>query len=343
MIKKQLALVTGGTGKIGPVLVAELLSNAYRVRVLVRRMDALASVPFYGNPDIEFVRGDITDAASLKHALEGVNVVFHLAALLHINNPGPEMMGKYNDVNVNGTRNLLSAAMAENVSRLVLFSTISIYGSGTREQSFDETSPVNPKGMYAISKLGAEAIAHEFNKKTRDQPPLVTILRLASVYGKHMAGNYLLLVNALKKGFLCLPGGGASMRTLIHEKDVAAGAVIAARNPMAAGKTYNLTDGHAHTLKDIVESIKAALDKKAIVINLPEYPLVFMSDFIKKYHNSNTNKYKLVSEFLLKIDYMLGKLMEDVIADGSKIQHELGFKPAFNLRQGWLDALGKLY
>ena len=341
MTQKKLAFVTGGTGKIGPVVVAELLNRGYRVRVLVRRsLDHLASAWFYVSPDIELVKGDITDASSLKHALEGVDVVFHLAGLLHIVKSGHEMMEKYNDVNVNGTRNLLITAMAENVSRVVLFSTISVYGSGTREQRFYENSPVNPEGMYALSKIEAEAIAHEFNKKTRDQPPLVTILRLASVYGKHMAGNYLFLVNALKKGFLCLPGGGRSVRTLIHEKDVAAGAILAARHPAAAGKTYNLTDGYAHSLKNIVESIKSALDKKAIVLNLPEYPLLFMSGFIKKYHINGSNRYKLLSSSLLKVDYMMGKLMEDVIADGSKIQHELGFKPYFNLREGWLNALG---
>lgn len=333
----ELVLVTGGTGKLGPVIIDELLKAGYRVRVLVRTKRALEKVPFKKTRDIELVVGDVTDRVSMEHAVVGVNVVFHLAARLHVNRPDRKMYAGYYDVNIKGTRNLLETAMEENVSRVILFSTISVYGPGSLKRRFYETTPVNPKGVYAVSKNEAENVAREINQKFKNRPPMVTILRLASVYGKHMTGNYQLLVRLLKRGFFFLPGGGSCIRTLIHERDVASASILAARHPVAAGKIYNLTDGYVHTLKDIVNAILCGMGRNAVIMNFPEYPLHLLTEYLEAF--CIRHQHHIFVSFFSKMAYMLNKLMENVGVDGCKIQDELGFQPFFDLRGGWHDIL----
>src|SRR5690554_915924 len=122
MTSVQSALVTGVSGTVGPTLVRHLLAAGHRVRVLLR------SEPEAGllSAEAEQMRGDVTDAASLIPAVEGVDVVFHLAAKLHINNPSPELAKEYHRVNVEGTRNVARAAREAGVRRFIHFSTINV-------------------------------------------------------------------------------------------------------------------------------------------------------------------------------------------------------------------------
>src|SRR5258708_37376498 len=99
----NVALVTGATGAIGPSLVAHLLANGYQVRAFSRHRPALGLMP----ATAEHIQGDITDKDSLKKALDNVDLVLHLAALLHIENPPPQMASLYQAVNVAGTQNVV--------------------------------------------------------------------------------------------------------------------------------------------------------------------------------------------------------------------------------------------
>ena len=337
----KLALVTGGTGKIGPALIQALINKGYRVRVLVRSGNSRERLCFdNANSPVGFIRGDVTNLSSLRLAVKDVDVVFHLAALLHDPHPDASMRKRYHDVNVGGTRNVLTAAMKANVRRFVHYSTISVYGPGDRALRFVEESPANPEGIYAVTKHEAEAVVREFNSKP-GRSPWVSVLRLASVYGGHMTGNYLYLVNALQKGVFAMPGKGGALRTLVHEKDVATASVLAAIHADAPGKTYNLTDGDIHSLKDIAEAIQNAIKRKTIILCFPERPLRCFADVGAQYFAAKNDS--ILRSSVLHVKYLLDKLTENVAVDGSKIQRELGFLPAFDLRKGWTDALRSLH
>ncbi len=367
------ALVTGATGKIGRLLTKELLRQNFRVRLFLRDRTVNfqsifscsiepSSTIVQPNPNIEIFFGEITDYHSVVAAVSGVDYIFHLAALLHINNPHPSMYGKYYDVNVIGTKNIVDAASKAGVKRVVIFSTISVYGTNIPNylhsnkeifsdiQTFSEVSPVNPLTIYAKTKLLAEQYCSSN----------VTVLRIASVYGTHMAGNYLRLIQAVRRGFFSIPVNNKGLsvyRTLIHEKDVVSGAILAATHPEAAGRTYNLTDGEIHSLEDIVKAIADALSVKVFIFNSPERVIRSVANLLdilnkkiiqpytdQAYNNKSVYIYRIINKINNSIEkalYSFDKLTENIAIDGYKIQRELGFQPKYNLQSGWSDALVK--
>ena len=172
-----------------------------------------------------------------------MNVVFHLAAKLHINDPSPQLAAEYRRVNVEGTAQLAEAARLAGVRRLVIFSTINVYGCSPPGALLDEQSPLCGDSCYAASKIEAEKIA------LTTLPAVV--LRLAAVYGPSMKGNYPRLLRALQQRRFAFVGKGDNRRTLVHLEDVCAASLLAAEHPRAVGQIYNVTDGRrAHASRD---------------------------------------------------------------------------------------------
>ena len=117
-----------------------------------------------------------------------------MAALLHIVNPPPEMREKYERVNIGGTATVVEAAIKAGVKRVVLFSTIAVYGPSDGSV-LNEMSPTHPDTFYAQTKCAAEQIV--LNARGADGQPLGTVLRLGAVYGPRIKGNYERLTRAL--------------------------------------------------------------------------------------------------------------------------------------------------
>ncbi|MBF0201259.1 MAG: NAD-dependent epimerase/dehydratase family protein [Desulfamplus sp.] len=344
-----MVLLTGATGKIGKLLAAELLRQNFKVRILVRKGSSSA-LSHRLPSDAEIFRGDIRDFSSVSKAVEGVSLVFHLAALLHVNLPDPSMDLDYHNINVLGTWNILKASLYHGVQRVVFFSTVAVYGNSVYGETFCEESRINPTTPYAVTKAGAEQLAIGVNDmlKSKDRFPLVTILRLSSVYGPGVTGNYLKLIGAVRRGFFIIPADSrlnpaGALRSLINEEDVVRGAILAATHPEAPGKIYNLTDGHVHTLQDIVLSIAGAMDKKMILIKVPAKPFQLTVDKLDRFSSLNCLIPNKIAVFLGHVSHALDKLMENCPVNGSKIQRELGFKPKYNLNQGWHRAMLEMY
>ena len=124
----QTAMITGATGVVGPGLVEELLRRGIRVRILSRRPVPrdLFSIP------VDVIAGDVADPDAVARAADGADVVYHLAARLHTPDPDRSLRAEYERVNVEGTRAVMKAALAAGVRRVVLFSTVSVYGANRR-------------------------------------------------------------------------------------------------------------------------------------------------------------------------------------------------------------------
>lgn len=320
-------LVTGGTGAIGPTLVRRLLEQGHQVRVLARHALPVNTLP----SSVEFYQGDITDTDVLAVACHGVKVVFHLAAKLHINNPSEELKAEYQRVNVTGTRNLAEAAQEAGISRLVFFSTISVYGPTRPGEVLDEGSSPQPQSFYMQTKREAEIVALSATQRDSRQP-LATVLRLAAVYGPRIKGNYASLVSAIQKRWFIPIGTGTNRRTLVYDRDVASAALLAAEHPLAAGQTYNVTDGQIHTVSEILDAIYLAFH-----MHRPRYhiPTPFVRFPIKVVEHS----FHLVGKSSPISQAMIDKLLEDVAVSGDKIQRELGFQPQYDLLLGWHEAI----
>ncbi len=139
-------LVTGGAGFIGSFLVDELVQRGHRVKIydnLVPQVHPNGSLPDYINPDAEFIHGDVCDYDSLKHAFDGVDVVFHQAAAVGVGQSQYQVK-HYVDVNIGGTANMLDILANEKtrVSKLIVAASMSSYGEG--QYACDACGDVTP-------------------------------------------------------------------------------------------------------------------------------------------------------------------------------------------------------
>lgn len=318
-------LATGATGAVGPRVVSALREAGHRVLVLA--MDA--PTPGLLPDDVEIRLGDITDAAVVASSMSDIDAVFHLAALLHIVNPPPELREKYERINVGGTAMVVDAAIKAGVKRVVLFSTIAVYGpSGGRV--LDEESVTSPDTFYGQTKLAAEKIV--LTARRADGQPLGTVLRFGAVYGVRIKGNYQRLVHALSHGRFIPIGDGCNRRTLVYEKDVARAAVLAMQHPAAAGKVYNVTDGQFHTIQDINLAICTVLGRKPPRLSIPIVPVRLAAGVLEDVAGLIGLRSPIVRA-------TIDKYIEDVAVDSQRIQVELGFMPQYDLRTGWQETI----
>ena len=324
----QTILVTGATGAVGPCVVHALHQAGFCIRSF--SVDTPDMGTFQQN--VEVLIGDVTDQVAVQSAMKGVDAVIHMAALLHIVNPPPELCEKYERVNIGGTATVVEAAIKAGVKRVVLFSTIAVYGSSDGSV-LNEMSPTHPDTFYAQTKRAAEQIV--LNAKGADGQPLGTVLRLGTVYGSRIKGNYERLTQALARNRFIPIGSGLNRRTLVYDKDVGRAAALAVSHPVAAGKVFNVTDGEFHTLNEIIESICSALGRKPPGLSLPVGPTRTLIGLAEK-----------GSQFIglkpLVTKAIIDKYTEDIAVDGSLIQKELGFMPQYDLKIGWEETIKEM-
>lgn len=327
-LNKPLILITGATGAIGPRVVHALDQAGLRIRTF--SIDTPASGMF--PQSVENLIGDVNDQVAVQSAIQGVATVVHMAALLHIVNPSPELCAKYERVNIGGTATIVEAAIKAGVKRMVLFSTIAVYGRSDG-CVLKEMSPTHPDTFYARTKLSAEHII--LNARGADGQPLGTVLRLGAVYGSRIKGNYEKLTRALAQHCFIPIGNGLNRRTLIYDKDVGRAAVLAVSHPSAAGLVFNVTDGGFHALNKIIESICSALGRKSPLLSLPVRPMRIVAGLIEKVTNTIGIKAPVTKE-------MVDKYTEDIAVDGSLIQEKIGFIPQYDLKTGWEETIREM-
>lgn len=321
-------LITGATGAVGPSVVNVLDQAGYQVRSF--SVDPPSAGMF--RQSVQVLIGDVNDQAAVRSAMQDVDAVVHLAALLHIVNPPPALQEKYERINVGGTSSVVDAAVRAGVRRVVLFSTIAVYEPSNGRILTEDTPPC-PDTFYAQTKLSAEKIV--LAAKGQDGEKIGTVLRLGAVYGSRIKGNYERLTRALARHRFIPIGSGLNRRTLVYEKDVGQAAVLAVSHPAAAGRVFNVTDGQFHTLNEIIESVCFALGRKPPLLSLPVGPVRFVAGVVE-------DMARLAGIKSPAIRATIDKYTEDIAVDGSFIQRELGFMPKYDLKAGWEDAIKEM-
>jgi len=319
-VTRRVALVTGATGAVGPAVVAAL-SKTYDVRTFSRQPPPTG---LFATPVTPFT-GDVADADALGRAARGAEVIVHLAALLHIVDPPASLRAEYERVNVRGTAAVIEAAKAEGVSRVVLMSTIAVYGYSARGR-LDEDSSLHPETFYGETKLSAERVA--LAARRPDGSPLATVLRSAAVYGPRVKGNYDRLVRALARRRFVPIGRGDNLRTLVFDQDLASATALAAMHPAGAGRVYNVSDGTPHPLREIIAAICAALGRRPPRWHAPVGPVRLAL--------------RAASVVDRRLPRMLEKYLEEIAVDASRIQAELGFRPVTPLVDGWRAVVAEM-
>jgi dTDP-L-rhamnose 4-epimerase len=298
-------LITGGAGFIGSHLADDLLSNGFNVRVLDNLSDqvhgANSARPSYLNADVELHCGDVRDTDTLKKALHGIDAVFHLAAAVGVGQSMYEI-AQYTSINNQGTANLLQTLIENPVERLIVASSMSLYGEGLyrspdgrlvagRERSLEqlqardwelrnsdgqmltplptpETKPPSLASIYALSKFDQEQMCLIFGRAYR--VPTVA-LRFFNVYGTRQAlSNPYTGVLAIFSSRLLndkapmIFEDGQQRRDFVSVKDVAQACHLALQVPQAAGNVFNVGSGRDFTICEIAEKICEAMGKGAI-------------------------------------------------------------------------------
>lgn len=182
-MSEKRVLVTGADGFIGSHLAEALVANGFDVRAFVYYNSFgsrgwLDHVPTTVTDDIDFHAGDIRDSSSVRAAVDGCDIVLHLAALIAIPY-SYEAPGSYVDTNVIGTLNVLQAARDFGVSRVVQTSTSEVYGSALRVP-IDEEHPLQAQSPYAATKIAADQLALSFHRSFETP---VSVCRPFNTYG----------------------------------------------------------------------------------------------------------------------------------------------------------------
>ncbi|MDP9225773.1 MAG: NAD-dependent epimerase/dehydratase family protein [Actinomycetota bacterium] len=286
------------------------MADGLDVRVLARTAPRMGVLP----ADVEIVLGDVSDPAAVANAIGGVDVVHHLAGAAHQSGSGARIEELFERVNVTGTLNLARAATTAGTPRLIIYSTIAVYGPSRSGETMDESSPIRPVGAYASSKAKAEASA------MTELGTRATTLRLAAVIGPHMKANYRALVRAITRGRFVRVGPLSNRRTVVCETDVGNAAVLVGKSEAALGKVFNVTDGRIHTLGEIVDAIAVAAGRRLPRWEVPLAPVIALAgaaDLVRR-----------LGLPLPPARALLEKYLEDVAVSGDRLQQELGFRPS---------------
>lgn len=261
-------LITGGTGFIGSRLALRCGERGHAVRVLaLENTDAESS-----NRDtleaagIELQLGSVTDPEVVRLATEGMDVVFHLAATQHQMNVPDE---RFRNVNVGGTKNLLEAAAAAGVRRVVHGSTIGVYGRASGV--LDEDSPVEPDNIYGITKLEGERLALSWN----DRVP-VSAIRIPEVYGPGDR-RLLKLFRAIQKRAFFMIGSGRNLHHVLYVDDLVEALMTVAESPAAIGDLFVLAGPEPVTSNRMARAVADALGVPPPRLRLPLWPFAVLA------------------------------------------------------------------
>ena len=266
-------LVTGGAGFIGSHLVAKLAQQGYNVRVLdnlsTGKLSNIERLLKEGS--VDFIKGDIKDASTVKAAVCSVDVVYHLAAQISV--PLSILNPKLNhEVNVVGTSNLLSASKNAGVGRFVFVSSCAVYGEPIY-LPIDETHPTNPISPYAESKLISEQECIKLSKKNEIE---AAVVRLFNVYGPRQglneySGVITKFIEKIKKKLpLTIFGDGQQTRDFVFVQDITNALLLASKSKDANGQIFNIGTGKATTIKSLAETLLALTDSKVKLKFAPE-------------------------------------------------------------------------
>jgi UDP-glucose 4-epimerase len=261
-------LVTGGAGFIGSHIV-EALQGRARVRVLddfrTGRRENLAGL------DCELIEGSVLDPAALARAVEGVDTVFHLAAMVSV----PESMrdpAQCVRINAGGTVAVLEAAAAAGARKLVLSSTAAVYGNNPSVPKVESMIP-EPMSPYAVTKLDGEYYCSIFQRQGRLE---TACLRFFNVFGPRQdpRGAYasaipIFITRALRGEPLAIHGDGLQTRDFIYVKDIAAANLFAATTPGLNG-VFNTGYGARTTILDIARDILRLTGSSSPLEHRPE-------------------------------------------------------------------------
>ena len=304
-------LVTGATGFVGRALVQCLLAEdeSRRLVVAVRRDNQ----PWPARV-LPRVTGDLEPSADWSDALDGVSVVIHLAARVHMMaDVAADPLAEFRRVNVQGTLNLARHAAAAGVRRFVFVSSIKVNGEVTQlGRPFTADDAPAPLDAYGVSKMEAEQGLREIARQTGME---VVIIRPPLVYGPGVKANFAAMMRWLRRGVPLPLGTLHNQRSLVALDNLVDLIATCLTHPAAANQTFLVSDGEDVSTTELLRRMGQALGCPARLIPVPVGWL------------------KLAAALVGKRD-VAQRLYGSLQVDISKTRQLLGWSPTLTLKQG---------
>ena len=301
--------ITGATGFIGSALVRRLLLEHSSITAAVLSGEETGHV---AKEVVQVVIQPLAESSDYSDVLQGMDVVIHLAARVHImHDTSTDPLQEFRRVNLHGTERLARQAAQAGVKRFVFISTVKVHGEET-ERPYQENSPLAATDPYGISKAEAEAalrrIAHETGLE-------VVIVRPPLVYGQGVKANFRQLMTIVHRGIPLPFSSIRNKRSLISVENLVDALACCAAHPGAAGQTYLVSDNDDISTPELITRMATALGITARLFPCPTYLLRGMGQLLGK---------------SAAVERVVGSLQ----ADCSKIRGELGWIPPLTVSQG---------
>ncbi len=262
-------LITGAAGFLGSSLANHLAREGHQVRGLD---DLSTGDPQSLVPDVHFTRGDVSDRPKLWTLLQEVDVVYHLAARVSVQE-SVLYPRDYNAVNVGGTVALMEATRDVGVRRVVLASSGAVYGDHLAQPLKESITP-EPRSPYAVSKLAAEFYVRTIGRLWGIE---TLSLRIFNAYGpgQHLPASHppvvpYFLRQALRNGTLVVHGDGSQSRDYVYVDDVVSAMVAASTSPNVDGMVINIGSGIATNVQELVKCVLSITEGQPEVLYNPK-------------------------------------------------------------------------
>lgn len=268
-------LITGSTGFIGRALTQQLAKQKNNVVSAVRR----PIISDHGH--IKQIQiGNICSTTDWTNALDGIDIVIHLAGCAHIidNSDKEDLLKTYQKNNTYGSLNLATQAIKSGVKRFIFISSIRVNGA-RNESPFTEKDPPNPQEAYAVSKMETEQglyqLAEEFDME-------IVIIRPPLVYGPNAPGNFGRLLRVVIKGIPLPLGAIHNQRSLVALDNLVDLIATCIDHPAAANQTFLAGDGEDLSTTELLQRVAKALGRPVYLIPVPVCILKFCSVLLNK-------------------------------------------------------------
>lgn len=310
-------LMTGADGFIGSALTVRLQDCGYVVRAAVRTARNTRAQQNRGSTALQsIVLSDASTDDETKAALEDVQAVVHLAARVHImSDRSANPLEEFRRVNVRWAGRLARLAALQGVRRFIFLSSVKVNGERTTSP-FTEQDPPGPEDPYAVSKWEAEEALAAISSETGIE---TVVVRSPLVYGPGVRGNFLQLLKVIRCGIPLPFAGIRNQRSLIYRENLADALIRCMQEKGASGKTYLVSDGEDLSTPELIRRLADAMRVRVRLWPVPARLLLCAGRMMGK-------------------GAVIGRLVDSLQIDSSKIRRELSWTPPFRVERGLQEA-----